>query len=154
MKLQIVLLVLLVGCSLALLTYVQAKRKLEIQLNKTHYFEHVKHQVTNDVLVEFRGIFEDGSKQLESISVQLEKLKVEVQEVQKLSDQKKADTDSCNEELVRTSRAPHDRNRVTAALYRLMMSLCLFVYANDECNSICYNVCSLYIYNFKIQKCC
>ncbi|XP_062848320.1 uncharacterized protein zgc:174935 [Trichomycterus rosablanca] len=99
MKLHIVLLVLLLGCSLGLMAYIQSKRKLEVQLNKTHYFEQIKHKVTNDVLVEFKDLLLDTGAQLESTKTQLEKLKVEVQEVQKVADMKKADVGTCNEEL-------------------------------------------------------
>lgn len=95
MKFQIVTTTLLVGWSLGLMSYIHSKRRTEIQLNKTNYFEQVRIQITGDVLKDFQEQIVKTAKQIEETKSTVEKLKAEAKESQAAADKKKADLNTC-----------------------------------------------------------
>ncbi|KAK3551238.1 hypothetical protein QTP70_013830 [Hemibagrus guttatus] len=99
MKYLIVLLGLIVALTLGLLAIIHSRRTLEIQLNKTSYFENVKNKVTNDMLKESKNNIAEANIRLAQTQKRIEGLTKEVKTAQEASDGKKTELNTCNNDL-------------------------------------------------------
>lgn len=101
MKYLIVLLGFMVSLTLGILGIIHSRRTLEIQLNKTNYFENVKNKVTNDMLKESKSNIADANTRLEQVQKRIQELTNEVKTAQQAADGTKTELNTCNNDLVR-----------------------------------------------------
>ncbi|KAG7336039.1 hypothetical protein KOW79_000732 [Hemibagrus wyckioides] len=99
MKYLIVLLGLMVSLTLGILGVIHSRRTLEIQLNKTNYFENVKNKVTNDVLKESKNNIADANTRLELVQKSIQELTNKVKTAQEAADGAKTELNTCNNDL-------------------------------------------------------
>lgn len=91
----------LVALTLLLMSFVHSRSTLEIQLTKTNYFKNVKNKVTSDVLKETKSNIYDTNKRLIQNRKRIQELTKQIKTVQEAADWKKAELNTCNNNLVR-----------------------------------------------------
>lgn len=86
---------------LGLVGFVLSRRNVVLQLNKTSYFESVKHKVSSDMLKEVKTNIAEANIRLERTKKQIADLTTALKTAQEAAVVKKAEMNKCNDEMVR-----------------------------------------------------
>lgn len=84
---------------LGLVGFVLSRRNVVLQLNKTSYFESVKHKVSSDMLKEAKTNIAEANIRLERTKKQIADLTTALKTAQEAAVVKKAEMNKCNDEM-------------------------------------------------------
>lgn len=87
--------------TLGMVGFIYSRRNTELQLTKASYFDHVKHRVTSDVLKELQSNIAEAKTRLDQNKKQVEDLTTRIKAAQEAAGGKKAELNTCKDELVR-----------------------------------------------------